>query len=120
MAVVVKSHVPLTVKTAYVIYSMDYVLNANLDGWINLAVEVLFFKTNHSAEYYFYVFVSFQYVMMRLSVALEVTADFHALKTFAVSYLVPLNLCLHVSILKCEQEIFRKKLETLITKVFRK
>lgn len=58
--------------------------------------------------------------MMRLSVALEVKADFHALKTFAVSYLAPLNLCLHVSILKCEQEIFRKKLETLITKVFRK
>lgn len=44
MAVVVKSHVPLTVKTAYVIYSMDYVLNANLDGLINLAVEVLFLK----------------------------------------------------------------------------
>lgn len=57
---------------------------------------------------------------MRLSVALEVKADFHALKTFAVSYLVPSNLCLHVSILKCEQEIFRKKLETLITKIFRK
>lgn len=45
MAIGVTSHVRLTVKTEGVTYSMEHVMNANMDGWIKLAVKVLL-KTN--------------------------------------------------------------------------